>query len=149
MKNLHELRMAVILAVMMGFPAVVSSAEKKSGADEEIAVPEQLPQIIRRPKQYKVPVLRDPFEPLVKTEPPAVIAKAVEEERQLDVFKGMEYAGVIKWGDAYSAYLRTESGKGVYQVNDRVGDWTITDISEGIVTFKNGEKTYQLQRGDK
>lgn len=148
MKRSHELPMAVVLAVMMSFPSI-SSAETKSDADQELVNPEQLSQIIDRPKQYKVPVTRDPFEPLVKMEPPAVIAKAAEEERQLDVFKGMEYAGVVKWGDAYSAYLRTDSGKGVYQVNDRVGDWTITDISEGIVTFKSGEKSYQLQRGDK
>lgn len=151
MKNLTRILIVSLVTLTTALPEIsLAQTRKADNADlDELVAPEKLPEIIGRPKQEKITVSRDPFAPLIKTQPPAEVAKAAEEERRMDVFKGMEYAGVIKWGERYSAYIRTDSGKEVYQINDRVGDWTITDISEQIITFKNGDNTYQLQRGDK
>lgn len=92
-------------------------------------------------------VSHDPFVPLIIPKEAEVQFTPVELEEQ-DPLMGMRYIGLVKLGDAYSVLLHTESGKGVYQVNDQIKDLTIAAIDESSITFKKGSQVLTLQRGD-
>lgn len=107
-----------------------------------------LTQIIIKPKQQVLSVIRDPFEPVTKPEKVVVDAPVIEEQQENDLLMGMRYVGLVKFGETFSALMHTEDGKGVYQVNDRVNELTITQIDEDCITFTKGSKILKLQRGD-
>lgn len=154
MKFMNRILIVGAVVFSMGFTSVVKTADEPYGSETEVAernkprfvMPQPLSQLIVGPGEMKVPLERDPFEPL--PEPPKPAAQ-VEEEPEDETFAGMQYAGLVQWGEAFSVLLKTENKKGVYQINDRIQEWTIIDINEAIVTFQKGNKTYQLQRGDK
>lgn len=108
----------------------------------------QLAKIILKPKRHKLTITRDPFEPLIKPKNFDATRNAVDQHQLNDELKGMQYVGLVKVGDSFSALIRTDSKKGVYKVNDQVGQLTITAIEEGSITFIQGSKTYKLKRGD-
>jgi hypothetical protein len=107
-----------------------------------------LTDIIIKPKGQKLSVKRDPFEPLIKPKVDIVDARVLELQQEEDLLMGMRYVGVVKFGEAFSALMHTEDGKGVYQVNDQVNGLTITKIDESSITFTKGNKILKLQRGD-
>ncbi len=109
----------------------------------------QLAKIILKPERHKLSVTRDPFEPLIKPKNFDATANSVEQLQEMDALKGMEFLGLMKVGDIYSALIKTEKTKGVYKVNDQVNQLTITAIEEKSITFTKGSKTFKLKRGDK
>lgn len=159
MKLSHQLLIVCLCVFSMGFkdPIKTSSAGRPSRTKSDatpssqsgFTMPQPLSELIVSPSQIHIPVENDPFRPVVKVQPPAQIAEKALEGPSLEFFKGMKYAGMVKWGDKFSVLIKTGDAKGVYQISDRIQQWTIINITESIITFQNGKKIYQLQRGDR
>ncbi len=107
----------------------------------------QLAQIILKPKRHKLTITRDPFEPLIKSKGSDGIGRSIEQLKEADALKGMQYLGMVKVGEDTSALIKTQDKKEVYKVNDQVNHLTITAIEEDVITFTQGSKTFKLKRG--
>ncbi|MBL8013029.1 MAG: hypothetical protein JNN05_04200 [Candidatus Omnitrophica bacterium] len=157
MKIYRQLRIVALCLLTLGFTNSVEVADKPYGSESDIArlnqpnfiMPQPLSELIVRPEEIHVPIDKDPFEPVVKVEPPELTAQKRQQEKEVEVFKTMDYIGMVKVGEKFFALIKTPETKKVYQVSDRIGPWAITHISETKIGFQNGGKIYQLQRGDK
>lgn len=107
----------------------------------------QLAQIILKPKRHKLTITRDPFEPLIKSKGSNGIGRSIEQLKEADALKDMQYLGMVKVGADTSALIKTQDKKEVYKVNDQVNHLTITAIEEDVITFTQGSKTFKLKRG--
>ncbi|HBR14532.1 MAG TPA: hypothetical protein DD723_03180 [Candidatus Omnitrophica bacterium] len=106
----------------------------------------QLAQMILKPKQERIVVSRDPFKPV--TARSVVTAKVIDQGAD-DLVSGMEYLGVVRVGERYSALLKSNQIKGVFSVHDRISQLTVVDIQEDFVMLNNGTKSYKIKRGVK
>lgn len=116
--------------------AAQTSVEKLDVQDIDLA------KILVKPERHELQINRDPFKPLLETDTPNVQAKE-------DPLANMQFVGVVKVGDTFSALIKTEKGKNVYSVNDKLGELVIINITEEFVEFKKGEEVHQLKRGPK
>ncbi len=106
----------------------------------------ELAKLIIRPKPKILKVQRDPFKPLITKERKTTLNG---QEIPDDTFlTDVHFLGVVKFGEHYSALLRTSEAKGAFNVGEKVGTYVLTDIKEDYIVFTKGEKTYKIKRGE-
>jgi hypothetical protein len=106
-----------------------------------------LAEVILKPKQQKLSIKSDPFQPLYaqglfsdQEHPDATANGAV-------LMNGLVYNGMVKAGEVASVLLQTPKGNVVRVLNDQVQGLTITGIDPEFITFSKDGKTFQLKRG--
>jgi len=102
----------------------------------------ELAKLILKPQRPKLDVSRDPFQPLVSSD--QMLWVQGDGEYALGEWK---FIGMVRMDDEFWAYLRSDTQKGTFKVNDKIKDYTIEEIQKDRVVFNNGEKTITLKRG--
>lgn len=134
-----------------GFSAKKKHAPASTSGPADAAVSSyvedvELAKIILRPKRHNLSVKRDPFEPLIKPKE-MLDTMPIDQQREEDVLRGLEYLGLVRVGEKNSVLLKTEKGKGVYRINDKVGQLTIAEIHEDHIVFEKNDRNFKLKRG--
>lgn len=147
MKNF--IYIALVLSVCTSGCDLVKSKTKKQPAVIKPSLKKvddlDLAKILLKPKKADIQVSRDPFEPLVK----AKKKKAITRIKKLDNQEMQQYRflGVARVDNEYVAYLKNGPVKGTYRKDDKVKDFTITEIGPDEVILFNGDQTITLKRG--
>ena len=102
----------------------------------------ELAKLILKPKKVEIDVSKDPFKPLIN--------KEKEPLNSMEVYnpEDLQFLGVVRVGEEYSALLKNEIQKGVFRIDDKIKDYTIVNIEETSVVLSNGNKTITLKRGE-
>lgn len=107
-----------------------------------------LAKMLLKPKRQRIYVNRDPFKPLfvgVKTE----AKDEKKEELSIEaILNQLDFMGVVKMGDRFTALIRNEKGKNVYIAGDKINELTIVEIKEDHIILKKGDKNYTLNRSN-
>lgn len=105
----------------------------------------ELAKLILRPESVKLDANRDPFKPLGYDQSLATVPIELES----DPFRQFKLLGVTKVDNQFRALVTSPTGRDIYQVNDKIGDYVITEITNEQMTLTNDEnKTATLKRGD-
>jgi hypothetical protein len=103
----------------------------------------ELAKIILRPVRDTLDVERDPFQPLsFRKENVEEIADPNE-----NFFQNIRVLGITQVNDESRVLIKSPSGKKVYRINDRLGDFQIEMISNDSVIFGDGDQTWKVKRG--
>lgn len=102
----------------------------------------ELAKLILRPESAKLDAQRDPFKPLGYEQS---VATVILEENP---FKNFKLLGVTKVDNEFRALVSSPTGRDIYQVKDKIGDYVITEITNEQMTLTNDTKTATLKRGD-
>lgn len=117
-------------------------------ASEEL-VPEikrtDLAKVIIKPKTDLLKVERDPFKPLVVKKRKRIQGVTVDED---SILKDVDFLGVVRIGDNYSALLRTSDAKGAFTLGEKIGPYELTDITQEYIVFSKDNQTYKIKRGE-
>lgn len=145
MKKLMTL--AMIVLTITGCDLV----EKKTKKTEMVKKPSlekvddlQLAKIILKPTRADINVTRDPFRPLIQEEEKQTVTRNTIGNQDLKRYK---FLGVAKVNDEYVAYLKNGATKGTFRKDDKLKDYTITEIGPDQVVLSNGDQTITLKRG--
>ncbi len=107
----------------------------------------ELAKLIIKPTPKPLRVERDPFKPLLEKKS-KIVRGDQGLEVQDDMLENVDFLGVVRIGNNFSALLRTSETKGAFNLGENVGSFKITEISQDYVIFTKGEKTYKIKRGD-
>lgn len=102
-----------------------------------------LSKIILKPKREKPNVSRDPFAPLLGQDS----AANPRLTKDVDELQGLEYLGVIKNQDEFSALLKFESKRMVKKIDDEIKGYRIVEMNPEELILTNGIKTKTVKRG--
>ncbi len=105
-----------------------------------------LAKLLLKPNKADIQVSRDPFEPLIKEEPKNTKVM-VRKKPRTNEMRQYKFLGVAKVNNEYVAYLKNGAVKGTFRKDDKVKDYTITEIGPNQVTLSNGDQTVTLKRG--
>lgn len=118
-------------------------------AESEELVPEikrtDLAKVIIKPKTDLLKVERDPFKPLVVKKRKRIEGVQVVED---SILKDVDFLGVVRIGDKYSALLRTSDAKGAFMIGEKIGPYELTEISQEYIVFSKDNQTFKIKRGD-
>lgn len=139
--------LAMIVLIFTGCDLV----EKKTKKTETVKKPSlekvddlQLAKLILKPTRAEINVTRDPFRPLIQEEEKQTLVRNTIGNQDLKRYK---FLGVAKVNDEYVAYLKNGAVKGTFRKDDKLKDYTITDIGPDQVVLSNGDQTITLKRG--
>ena len=118
-----------------------SSSEESKQLVEEIKTTD-LAKIIIKPSPKVLKVQRDPFKPLISRKRKN-LSGTQDDQADEDVLEDVKFLGVVKIGDSFSALLRTNEAKGAFNIGEKVGAYTISEITQEEVTFTKEDKTYK------
>ncbi len=103
----------------------------------------RLAEVVLKPKQRKLSVKSDPFQPLALS--------GLGAENGLGgvgaVLSTIKYVGMMKMGTESSVLIQTAKGSNVYKLNDEVEYMRISEINAEFITLTKDGKTFQLKRG--
>ncbi|MGE0268218.1 MAG: hypothetical protein AB7S78_07170 [Candidatus Omnitrophota bacterium] len=103
-----------------------------------------LAKIILKPERSDISVTRDPFKPLIQEEEKQTVVRNTIGNQELKRYK---FLGVAKVNNEYVAYLKSGAVKGTFRKDDKLKDYTITEIGPDEVVLSNGDQTITLKRG--
>lgn len=103
-----------------------------------------LAKIILKPEKSDISVTRDPFKPLIQEEEKQTVVRNTIGNQELKRYK---FLGVAKVNNEYVAYLKSGAVKGTFRKDDKLKDYTITEIGPDEVVLSNGDQTITLKRG--
>jgi hypothetical protein len=153
MKKFNLLVCALFLVTIGCDPSRVPLTKKPVVSDttddpliERIKTP-QLARMILKPQKAELKVSRDPFTPLFTSKEEAK-ANSPQVNETASPIEDLIFLGVVRMNEEYLALLKDNLKKGLFRVNEKVKDFTITDIQEDEVTLNNGVRTIKIKRGD-
>lgn len=145
---MKRLIVLVLVGMMCGGCDLVEKKTKKTEVVKKPSLQKvddlQLAKIILKPERTEISVNRDPFRPLIQEEEkPAAVNTAMANQE----LKRYKFLGVAKVNDEYVAYLKNGAVKGTFRKDDKLKDYTITEIGPDQVVLSNGNQTITLKRG--
>ena len=141
---------------------VDSTVEAQTITDDELPEEKRVEGLIDElcnPKRQEFVLQKDPFKPFIieKKKPRKKVRKLgyVKKEEEpveledIDLNGEINYIGWVKLGDEYSALLRSQSGKGIFKKNEKIGEYTIEKIELNRIIFRYGKRKAILEREEK
>lgn len=149
MKTRNILLTVLILPLLFGCgpkTGIKSHANAKRNKAETLHIIEspQLAKIILKPVREEYDLKRDPFAPLSASSRSSYIG-----QNKMDTHgvSDMKLLGVAKINEEFIAYLKGNTSKGTYRINDKINDYTIMEINNEKVVLNNGAQIVILKRG--
>jgi len=121
-----------------------ASAKKNKTETLQIIDSPQLAKLILKPVREKYDLKRDPFAPLSSLTKSSYIGQSMMDTHNV---RDMKLLGVAKINDEFIAFLKGNTNKGTYRINDKINDYTITEINNDKVVLNNGAQIVILKRG--